>query len=44
LCDFGDVWLAWGLWRLLGLETLLASVLDFIAASMPAAPKSLKLH
>jgi transposase len=27
--DFGDVWLAWGLWRLLGLDTLLA-------ASMPA--------
>jgi len=22
--DFGDVWLAWGLWRLLGLEELLA--------------------
>ena len=21
--DFGDVWLAWGLWRMLGLETLL---------------------
>ena len=24
LRDFGDVWLAWGLWRLLGLDTLLA--------------------
>ena len=23
LRDFGDVWLAWGLWRLLGLDTLL---------------------
>ena len=23
--DFGDVWLAWGLWRLLGLDELLAS-------------------
>src|SRR5262245_61970983 len=22
LRDFGDVWLAWGLWRLLGLDTL----------------------
>ena len=25
LRDFGDVWLAWGLWRLLGLDTLLAA-------------------
>jgi len=24
LRDFGEVWLAWGLWRLLGLDTLLA--------------------
>jgi transposase len=24
LRDFGDVWLAWGLWRLLGLDTLLS--------------------
>jgi len=24
LRDFGDAWLAWGLWRLLGLDTLLA--------------------
>ena len=23
LRDFGDVWMAWGLWRLLGLDTLL---------------------
>jgi transposase len=22
-CDFGDVWLAWGLWRMLGLDELL---------------------
>jgi len=27
LRDFGDVWLAWGLWRLLGLDTLLATLL-----------------
>jgi transposase len=27
LRDFGDVWLAWGLWRLLGLDTLLAQLL-----------------
>ena len=27
LRDFGDVWLAWGLWRLLGLDTLLAGLL-----------------
>ena len=26
LRDFGDVWLAWGLWRLLGLDTLLADL------------------
>lgn len=25
LRDFGDVWLVWGLWRLLGLDTLLAT-------------------
>lgn len=25
LRDFGDVWLAWGLWRLLGLDTLLTA-------------------
>jgi transposase len=28
LRDFGDVWLAWGLWRLLGLDTLLAAVIE----------------
>jgi transposase len=27
LRDFGDVWLAWGLWRLLGLDQLLADLL-----------------
>jgi transposase len=27
LRDFGDVWLAWGLWRLVGLDTLLATLL-----------------
>jgi transposase len=27
LRDFGDVWLAWGLWRLLELDTLLAGLL-----------------
>ena len=26
LRDFGDVWMAWGLWRLLGLDTLLQSL------------------
>jgi len=26
LRDFGDVWMAWGLWRLLGLDTLLAEL------------------
>lgn len=25
--DFGDVWLAWGLWRLLGLDELLAGIM-----------------
>jgi len=25
--DFGDVWMAWGLWRLLGLESLLAELI-----------------
>ncbi|MFH1265929.1 MAG: IS1634 family transposase [Planctomycetota bacterium] len=25
--DFGDVWMAWGLWRLLGLDTLLAELI-----------------
>jgi transposase len=27
LRDFGSVWLAWGLWRLVGLDTLLATLL-----------------
>ena len=27
LRDFGDVWLAWGLWRMLGLDGLLAKLL-----------------
>lgn len=27
LRDFGDVWLAWGLWRLLGLDQLLSGVI-----------------
>jgi transposase len=35
LRDFGDVWLAWGLWRLLELDTLLASV---IAAGREEVP------
>ena len=26
--DFGDVWLAWGIWRLLGLDQLLDSVIE----------------
>jgi transposase len=26
--DFGDVWLAWGLWRMLGLDQLLESLLE----------------
>jgi transposase len=26
--DFGDVWLAWGLWRLLGFDTLLEQEMD----------------
>lgn len=28
LRDFGDVWLAWGLWRMLGLDTLLAEAIE----------------
>ena len=27
LRDFGDVWLGWGLWRMLGLDGLLAKLL-----------------
>ena len=26
--DFGDVWLAWGLWRMLGLDTLLEELIE----------------
>ena len=26
--DFGDVWLAWGLWRMLGLDTLLDELIE----------------
>jgi len=26
--DFGDVWLAWGLWRMLGLDTLLDALIE----------------
>ena len=28
LRDFGDVWLAWGLWRLLGIDTLLSQAIE----------------
>lgn len=28
LRDFGDVWLAWGLWRLLGMDTLLSQLIE----------------
>jgi transposase len=28
LRDFGDVWLAWGLWRLLGIDTLLSQRIE----------------
>jgi transposase len=28
LRDFGDVWLAWGLWRLLGIDTLLSQIIE----------------
>lgn len=28
LRDFGDVWLAWGLWRMLGLDELLESLIE----------------
>lgn len=27
-CDFGDVWLAWGLWRMLGLDELLEELIE----------------
>lgn len=35
--DFGDVWLAWGLWRLLGLDTLLTAKLPDGRAEIPWA-------
>jgi transposase len=37
LRDFGDVWLAWGLWRLLGLDTLLSACLTNGRADVPWA-------
>ena len=33
--DFGDVWLAWGLWRLLGLDVLLAQEMPRGRAEVP---------
>ncbi len=33
--DFGDIWLAWGLWRLLGLDTLLAQEMPRGRAEVP---------
>jgi transposase len=35
LRDFGDVWLAWGLWRLLGLDTLLSERLPVGREEVP---------
>lgn len=37
LRDFGDVWLAWGLWRLLGLDQLLADLLPAGREEVPWA-------
>jgi len=37
LRDFGEVWLAWGLWRLLGLDTLLAEKMPDGRAEVPWA-------
>lgn len=37
LRDFGDVWLAWGLWRLLGLDTLLPAKMSDGRAEVPWA-------
>lgn len=37
LRDFGDVWLAWGLWRLLGLDTLLSGLLPTGREDVPWA-------
>ena len=33
--DFGDVWLAWGLWRLLGLDVLLEQEMRHSRATVP---------
>jgi hypothetical protein len=33
--DFGDVWLAWGLWRLLGLDTLLSGLMPSGQEAVP---------
>jgi transposase len=33
--DFGDVWLAWGLWRLLGLDVLLEQVMQRGRSEVP---------
>ena len=33
--DFGDIWLAWGLWRLLGLDTLLEQEMPRGRAEVP---------
>ena len=33
--DFGDIWLAWGLWRLLGLDTLLEQEMSRGRAEVP---------
>ena len=35
--DFGDVWLAWGLWRLLGLDTLLDGLMPSGKEDVPWA-------
>jgi len=37
LRDFGDVWLAWGLWRLVGLDVLLSQLLPLDRADVPWA-------
>jgi transposase len=35
--DFGDVWMAWGLWRLLGLDSLLAELIPHGQEEVPWA-------
>jgi hypothetical protein len=37
LRDFGDVWLAWGLWRLLGIDSLLSQLLPIGREEVPWA-------